>query len=102
EIEPAGLHEAKRFRDPIRQLDVTPRLWAVLYEPEHPLTHACKIGVATLRKGTQQIQRGGRLPIGFDLPARIRSPGLLGESVVVDDIATIARQFLAVAFLRRR
>src|SRR4029079_139514 len=102
EIKPAGLHKAKRLEDASRHLSVASLWRAVLYDPEHPLAHACEIGVATLREGTQQIQRCGRLPIGLDLPARIRPSGLLGEGVVVDDIAAIARQLLAIAFLRRR
>src|SRR5262245_5869658 len=101
EIKPAGLHEAKRLRDPVRQLDVTPRLWAVFYEAKHPLTHASEIGVTALRKGTQQIQRGGGLPIGFDLPTRVWAPSLFGEGVVIDNVAPVARQFLAVALLGR-
>src|SRR5262249_42297977 len=86
-------------RDPIGQLHVTPRLWAVFYESKHPLTHASEIGVTALRKGTQQIQRSGGLPIGFDLPTRVWAPSLLGEGVVIDNVASVARQFLAVALL---
>src|SRR5262245_65004185 len=99
EIKPASLHKAERLRDPIRQLHVTPRLRAVFNKPKHPLTHARKIGVTALRKGTQQIQRSGGLPISFDLPTRVRAPSLFGEGVVVDNVASVARQFLAVALL---
>jgi hypothetical protein len=55
-----------------------------------------------LREGAQQIERRRRLAIGFDLPARIGCARLLGEGVVVDDVAAVARKFLAVAFFGRR
>jgi hypothetical protein len=66
------------------------------------LPHARQIGVAALRKGAQQIERRRRLAIGLDLPARVGRARLLGEGDVVDDVAAVARQFLAVAFLGRR
>ena len=102
QIETAGLHEAERLGNAIRQFDVAPRLRRVLDEAEHPLPHAREIGVAALREGAQQIERRRRLAIGLDLPARIGTARLLGEGDVVDDVAAIARQFLAVALLGRR
>ncbi len=102
EIEPAGLHEAERLRDAVGQFDVAPRLRTILDEAEHPLPHAGEIGVAALREGAQQIERRRRLPEGFDLAARIGPARVFGEGDVVDDVAAIARQLLAVALLGRR
>ncbi len=61
-----------------------------------------EIGVAALREGAQQIERRRRLPIGFDLPARIGCARLRRERDVIDDVAAIDRQLHAVALFRRR
>ena len=55
-----------------------------------------------MREGAQQVQRRGRLPIGLDLPARIGNARFRRELDAVDDVAAIARQFLAVLLLGRR
>src|SRR5690242_6430774 len=102
EIEATGLHEAEGFGNTVSQLNIAPRLRTVLYESEHPLPHTGEIGVTALRECAQQIERGGRLPIRFDLPARLRTPRLFRERIIVDDIAAIARQFLAVTFFNGR
>ena len=102
QIEAAGLHEAERLGNAVGQFDVAARLRTVLDEAEHPLPHARQIGVAALRKGAQKIERRRRLAIGGDLPARIGVARLLSEGDVVDDVAAVARQFLAVALFGRR
>ena len=71
EVEAAGLHEAERLGNAVRQFDVAPRLRAVLDEAQHPLLHAVEVGIAALRECAQQVERRGRLAIGLDLPARI-------------------------------
>ena len=101
-IEAASLHEAKRFGDLIGQFDVTSRLRAVLDETKHPLTNAGKIGITALCESAEQIERRSRLPVGFDLPTRIRSASIFGESDIVYNVTTIAGSFLAVALLIRR
>src|SRR6185437_6149700 len=101
-VEAASLHELERFADAIGQFDVTARLRTVLDEAQHPLAHAGEIGVAALRKGAQQVQRGRRLAIGLDLPARVGHARLGREGGVVDDVAAIAWQLDAVALLDRR
>ena len=99
QIETAGLHEAERLGDTIRQFDVAPRLRRIFHEAEHPLPHARQIRVAALREGAQQVERRGRLTIGVDLAARVGRTRFRSEGVVVDDIAAVARQFDAVTFL---
>src|SRR5262245_61574772 len=101
-IEAASLQEAKSFRDAIGKFDVTSRLRAVLDETKHPLTNAAKIGIATLRESAEQIERRSRLPVCFDLPTGVRSSSILSESDVVYNVAAIAGQFLAIAFLAWR
>ena len=64
--------------------------------------HVFDAGVAALREGAQQIERRRRLAIGLNLPARVGTARLLGEGDVVDDVAAIARQLLAVALFGRR
>src|ERR1700687_2452809 len=56
EIEPAGAHEAERFGDTVGELEIAPRLRAVLDRAQHPLMHAAEIGVAALGEGAQQIE----------------------------------------------
>ncbi len=102
EIEPACLHEAERFRDTVGQFGISARLRRVLDEAEHPLVQAAQIGIAALGERAQQVERGGGLSIRFDLPARIGPPRAVGELDVIDDVAAIARQLLAVARLARR
>src|SRR5262245_2870482 len=100
-IEAASLHEAKSFGDAIGKFDVTSRLRAVLDETKHPLTDTGKIGIAALCEGAEQIERRSRLPISFDLPTRVRSSRIFGESDVVYNVAAIARQFLTIALFVR-
>ena len=64
--------------------------------------HVLDAGVATLGEGAQQIERRRRLAIGFDLSAWIGTTRFLCEGNIVDDVAAIARQFLAIAFFGRR
>ena len=64
--------------------------------------HAREIGVAAMREGAQQIERRRRLAIGLDLAARIGNARFRRELDAVDDVAAIARQFLAVFLLGRR
>src|ERR1700750_2810579 len=100
--ETARLHETERFGNTVRQLDIAPRLRAVLDETEHPLPYAGEVCVAALREGTQQVECRSRLAECLDLPARIGTSCFVGKCDVIDDIAPIARQFLTVAFLGRR
>ena len=74
EIEAASLHEAKGFGNAVGQFDVAPRLRTVFDETKHPLTYTAKIGIAALRESAEQIERRSRLPVRFDLPARIGPP----------------------------
>src|SRR4029077_12996257 len=99
EIEATSLHEAKRFRNTVGQLDIAPRLRTILHKAEHPLPHAREIGIATLREGAQQVERCRRLPKRFDLPTWIGTTRLFGKGDVVNDITSIARQFFAITFL---
>ena len=64
--------------------------------------HVIEIGVAALGEGAQQIERGGRLPVGHRHALRVRSSRGFGEIDAVDDVAAIARQLLAVLDLGRR
>src|SRR5690349_24374338 len=90
EIQTAGLHEAKRFGNAIRQFNVAPRLRTVFDKPQHPLADAAEVGIATLRECTKQIECRRRLPICLYLSAGISAARFLGECDVVDDIATVA------------
>src|SRR6516164_9590137 len=101
-IKTAGLHEAKRFRNSISQFNITPRLRAIFDESEHPLSYACQVGVAALREGTQQIECCGRLSIRLNLTARIGSACFISKGDVIDDIASVARQFFSVTLFTRR
>ena len=101
-IEPASPHEIQRLRDAVGQFLIVLRARRVLDEAEHPFMHAREAGVAAMRERAQEIDGGGGLPVGFDLPARVRRARLLGEGEVVDDVAAVARQLAAVDRLGRR
>ena len=102
QIEPAGAHEAERLGDAVGELEITPRLRAVLDRAQHPLMHAAEIGVAALGEGAQQIEGRRALAVGLELPMRIGGTRFRRELDVVDDVAAIARQLLAVPLLGRR
>ena len=102
EVEAASLHEAERLGDAISEFLVVVRLGQVLDEAERPLPHIGEIGVAALHERTQQVQRCGGVTERLDLPCRIGPARLVGEFDTVDDVATIARQLLAVLLLHRR
>ena len=102
EIEAAGAHEVQRLGDAVGELLVAAGLRGVLEEAEHPLMHAGKISVAAGRKRTQQVQRRRRLPVGHQLALRIGDTRAFRERDVVDDVAAVARQLLAVDLLGRR
>ena len=100
EIEPAGLHEGERLGDAVGQFEIALR--AARIEIEHPLMHAAEAGVAAVGERAKQIERRGRMAIGLDQPRRIGRARRRGELRPVDDVAAIARQFLAVLLLDRR
>ena len=98
----AGAHEIERAGNAVGQIGIGLRLRRAADRLQHPLMHVFEAGVAAFGESAQQIERRRRLAIGLDLTARIGTPRLLGEGDVVDDVAAIARQFLAVALLGRR
>ena len=102
EGQPTSAHEIERTGHAVGEIGVGFRLRRAGDRLQHPLMDVLDAGVAALGEGAQQIERRRRLAVGLDLPARIRAARLLGEGDVVDDVAAVARQFLAVAFLRRR
>ena len=57
---------------------------------------------AALGEGAQKVQRRGRLAIGHFQTLRIRQSACLIEFDGVDDVATVARQFLAAQAFDRR
>ncbi len=102
QIEPAGLHEGERLGNPVGELDISLRLLPVGDGFQHPLVDATEARIAAMGEGAQQIEGGGRPAVGLDLPAGIGPAGGFRELDVVDDVAAIARQLLAVALLHRR
>ena len=63
--------------------------------------HMLEIGVAALREGANEIERGGGLAIGHQHAVGIGHARRLVELDAVDDVAAIARQLLAVLHLGR-
>ena len=92
----------KRLGDLLGELLVAVAGRAVLDEAQLPPMHMLEIGIAALREGAQQIERRGRLAIGHQHALRVGHARRLGELDVVDDVAAIARQLLAVLRLGRR
>ena len=99
---PDGAHEAQGLADVVGELLIAMAGRTVRHEAEHPLMHVLQIGVAALREGAQQVQRGGRLAIGHMHALRVRRPGRFGEIDAVDDVAAIARQLDTVLRLGGR
>ncbi len=95
-IEADGAHEAERLGDPVGKLLVALGLGAVLDEAQHPAMDVLEIGVAAGGEGAQKVERRRRLPIRFQLPARIGLARLRTELDVVDDVAAIGRERDAV------
>ncbi|ENN89244.1 hypothetical protein RHSP_51838 [Rhizobium freirei PRF 81] len=85
-------HEIHGLADTVGELTVTLALRAVLDEAEHPLLHIFEVGIATHRKGAQQVQRRGRLAVSHQLALGIGNTPFFGEIDAVDDVAAIARQ----------
>ena len=100
-IEADGAHEGERFGDPVGEFLVALDLRRILDEAEHPAVRIFEIGIAAGGKGTDQVQGRRRLPIGFDLAARIGRAGRRRKFDVVDDVAAIARQFDPVLLFGR-
>ena len=100
--QPASAHEAQALGDVAGKLLVAVAGGAVFDEAEIPPMHVIEIGVAALREGAQQIERGGRLPVGHQHALRVRRARGLVELDGVDDVAAIARQLLAALRLGRR
>ena len=65
-----------------------------------PAMHLMQIGIAALREGAQQVERGGCLQIAFQHTLRIRHTGGFVKFEAVDDIAAIARQLDAAYCFR--
>ena len=101
-IDAAGAHEIQRLGEVIGELLIAFRLRTVVDERQHPLVRVRQVGVAAGGEGAQKIERRRRLPISFELPARIGNARLRREVGAVDDVATIRRQLDAAAFFGRR
>src|SRR3546814_3860223 len=69
-------------------------------EVKRPCMNLMRIGITTLRKSAYQVERGRCLIVGADHALRIGLTPCLIESDVVDDVAAIARQFLAADLFR--
>ena len=70
-VSPMARMKRKRLGDVLGDFLVTVPGGAVLDEAEIPPMHMLEIGVAALREGAQQIERGGGLPIGHQHALRI-------------------------------
>ncbi len=100
EIEAAGLHKGERLGDPVGEFEVALR--AARIDLEHPLVNAAEAGVAAVGQRANRIQRRSGMAVRLDQPRRIGRARLGREFRTVDDVAAIARQFLAVPLFGRR
>ena len=100
--DPTSAHELQRLGDVVGEFLVAMSLRTILHEAHVPLVHALEVGIAARREGTDQVQRRRRLPIGLKLAGRIGNARFGRELRPIDDVTTIARQFLAVSLLGRR
>ncbi len=101
-IDAAGAHEAHRLGDAVGERMVARPGRRILQETKRPFVDMFEIGIPPLREGAQQIERCRRLPVGHDLALRIGlAAGEIGRRII-DDIAAIDRQFLAIDGLEGR
>ena len=91
-IDAAGAHEADSLGDAVRDFLVALVGGRILEEVERPLVDVLEVGITALRKGAQQVERGGRLAVGHDLALRIGAARFHRLFGAVDDIATVDRQ----------
>ena len=97
--DPAGAHEVQRLGDPARHVAVALALRAAVEEAHGPLVDAGQRGIAALGEGAQQVERGRRLRVGLELPARVGLARGRLELDRVDDVAAVARQDSAADLL---
>ena len=95
----AGLHEAERLVDAVREVGVARGERAARHEAEVPAVHLVQVGIAAGGEGAQQVQRRRRLHVGELHPRRVGHARLAGEVRAVDDVAAVGGQGRAVAGL---
>ena len=92
----AGRHEIHRFINLVCRGFIAGPLWAFGDKALVPTMYFRQIGIATLGKCAQKIQRRGRLPIGRDLAFGVGHARGGVKFNAIDDITAIAGQFNAV------
>mmetsp|Transcript_27758 Transcript_27758/g.51683 ORF Transcript_27758/g.51683 Transcript_27758/m.51683 type:complete len:447 (+) Transcript_27758:1034-2374(+) len=65
-------------------------------KPKRPRMDHVHVGIATGRKGAQQVQRGRCLGVGLQHLGRIGNPRLGRKGQLVDDVTTVAGQFQTI------
>ena len=95
-IDPARIHEIERFANTISNIPILLGPWAASHEIMCPGMNLMQIGIATVRKGAEQVQRGGGLVIGLHHALRIGRAASGVERDVVDDVAAIGGELDAI------
>ena len=96
-----SFHELQRLANSRGQFFVFFALRAIADKIQGPTMHLMEVREPALCECAQQVQRRGGLVISLDHAARIRLTRFRQELYIVDDVATIARQFLIALFLGR-
>ena len=95
----ARLHKIEGFGQPIGELAITLALRRVGHKILVPGMDAVQIGITALGKGSQQIQRRGRLAVCLDHPLRVGLARRFVEIEAVNNVAAVGGQSDAVAGL---
>ena len=95
-IDAAGAHEAHRLGDAVGERVIARPGRRILQETKRPFVDMLEIGIAALGEGAQQVERRRRLPVGHDLAFGIGLAAGKARCRIIDDVAAIDRQFLAI------
>ncbi len=98
EVDAAGLHEREGALDLVRDDLVALALERVGDELLVPRVHTTERGVATRRKGAQQVERRDALVIGGEEPIGVRATRFGVELLGVDDVTAKGGETFPAAF----
>ena len=91
-INAARRHEIQRFANAIGNVLEAFRPRRTAHKVMRPSIDLMKVGIATLRKSAQQVQRCGRLRIGPQHTLGVRRAPFGFKRNVIDNVTAIARQ----------
>ena len=99
-VDPGGGHEVDRILNAVGNVAVALGIVGI-GEPQGPGMHTVHVGKTAGREGADKVQRARRLGVGLQHLLGIGGPCGRREVEIVDDVATVGRQFDAILDFRR-